>query len=257
MNTKTLEYFFQKMDLSINKTISKNDEMYNYARSVLHSDEEAQSYYLGTGREVVENLIKMFLSLGIDPEIHDLLDFAAGYGRITRWLVPVFHSVTMSDLEQDMLDFQTREFGVKGFLSSTDPDAVSKKQEKFDVIFVFSLFTHLPQATWFSWLKSLAQLLRPQGLLIFSTHSYELFSELNPDRFGDQSSWEEEFVFWEVNETEGRLDTSVYGSNITKESFVKRCISETNHLEFIWRFKRGEFDRYHDIYVAKSTKGHS
>ena len=249
----TFDDFLVKMEAGVVRAISENDEMFRYARAALPSDAEATTYYLDTGRELATGLLKGLLESGIDPETVDLLDFAAGYGRVSRWLAPVLRSVTVADLEPDMLDFQRQVIGVDGYCSSTNPDAPVAGGRTFDVIFAFSLFTHLPDASWPLWLGALAAALRPGGRLVFSSHSYELFALLNPGEYADRGNWTREFVFWAGNETGGRLDASHYGSNISSESYVRRRIAETTQLCDVRRFPMGEFDRYHDIYVA--TRG--
>jgi hypothetical protein len=119
------------------------------------------------------------------------------------------------------------------------------------VVFVFSLFTHLPDTSWRDWLRALTGLVRPGGHFIFSTHSYELIAQLNPVEFGNPKTWIEEFLFWEVNETNGRLQSSVYGSNVLKQSYVRRAVDELPGFELIYHYKGGEFDRYHDMYVIR------
>jgi 2-polyprenyl-3-methyl-5-hydroxy-6-metoxy-1,4-benzoquinol methylase len=247
---KNLDQFLQKMETGVARVISEKDEMFRYARAALPSDTEATAYYLDTGRELATGLLKGLLASGIDPASVDLLDFAAGYGRVSRWLAPVLRSVTVADLEQDMLDFQRQVIGVEGYCSSTSPDAPVAGGRTFDVVFAFSLFTHLPDASWLPWLGALSAALRPGGRLVFSTHSYELFALLNPAEYADRGNWYREFVFWAGNETGGRLDASGYGSNITSESYVRRRIAETAGINGARRFPMGEFDRYHDIYVA-------
>jgi 2-polyprenyl-3-methyl-5-hydroxy-6-metoxy-1,4-benzoquinol methylase len=252
---KKLESYIAKMNDRVNKVISPKDEMFNYIRTRMPNEESTQSYYFDTGRELAVNLLKYFMDVALQPEKLDFLDFAAGYGRVTRWLAPAFGSVTAADLEQEMIDFQRREYGVNGFVSGDSPQSLETHVKNYDVVFIFSLFTHLPDHTWRAWLRSLAALVRPGGYLIFSAHSYELFAQLNPAKFGDPDKWIDDFLFWETNETNGRLETSVYGCNIVKESYVRMAVDEVPGFELVRRFKKGEFDRYHDIYVIRNTGG--
>jgi SAM-dependent methyltransferase len=241
------------MDREVNRSISSQDEMHNYARTQIPNEEANQIYYFNMGRQLTANLLQYLISNGLDPKQLHILDFAAGYGRVTRWLATVFGEVTMADLEPSMIEFNQREFGVQGFVSTTDPRSLSSHQQNYDVIFIFSLFSHLPKSTWQTWLDSLARLVKPGGFLIFSTHSYELFAQINPEQFGDASKWVEEFLFWEDNETGGRLKTSVYGCSIVKESYVYKSVSELPGFELVRHYKKGEFDVFHDMYVIRNN----
>jgi 2-polyprenyl-3-methyl-5-hydroxy-6-metoxy-1,4-benzoquinol methylase len=251
---KQLQDFFSEMERQVCRTISPRDEMYMFARSKLPTEEATRTYYFDTGKELASGILRYLLATGLDPEKLDFLDFAAGYGRVTRWLLPTYRTVTVADLDQEMIDFHKREFGVQGFLSSTDPRILSSHRHDYDIIFVFSLFTHLPDTAWDAWLRALASLVRPGGHLIFSTHSYELFAQLEPARFGDPATWVEEFVFWEDNETHGRLETSIYGCNIVKHSYVANAVNALPGFELGCRYKGGEFDRYHDMYVIRRQR---
>lgn len=235
----------------VSDVVSTRDEMFNYARTRLSSDEAAKNYYMRTGHEVARGLVGALETQGLVPGELDLLEFAAGYGRVTRWLKPHFRSLKVSDLEQDMLDFHRRSFGLDGFLSALDPAALADHAERFDVILVFSLFTHLSRADWLEWLATLARLLRPGGHLVISTHGYPLFAELKPDEYGDPATWTEDFVFWETNETCGRLDPAVYGCNIVTDRFVLDAVSRLGNFSIVQHFPKGNLDRYHDMYVIR------
>src|ERR1700732_4371199 len=145
---KKLQELLSTMGQGVNLVISPTDEMFLHIRNESPSEEAARTYYFDTGKELATALLQHVLSVGLDPQHLEVLDFATGYGRVSRWLVPAFGTVTVADLDQEMVDFQQREFGVQGFLSSRDPTILSSHEQSYDIIFVFSLFTHLPDATW-------------------------------------------------------------------------------------------------------------
>jgi SAM-dependent methyltransferase len=168
---------------------------------------------------------------------------------VTRWLARAFRSVTAADLEPDMIDFQSRAHGVTGFVAPIEPDLIAGHSQRYDVIWVFSLFSHLPEPRWSAWLAALGRLLRPRGQLIFSTHSYELMAKVNPKRFGDPSTWVDDFVFWEANETGGRLATSLYGCSVVTPAHVGRAVAAMQGFSVVRHYKKGEFDPYHDVWA--------
>src|SRR5258706_14020787 len=100
-----------------------------------------------------------------------LLDFASGFGRVTRFLVQHLppEQVWVSDIFEDAVRFQRQRFAVQGFQSSAEPEGLTC-DEHFDCIVASSFFSHLPATTFTLWLKKLASLLRPAGMLIFSVH---------------------------------------------------------------------------------------
>jgi SAM-dependent methyltransferase len=161
---------------TVDRTVDPRCEMYSYARSRLE-EEPARAYYLDAAHELVEHLQTFLEEQGTILETTSLLDFASGYGRFTRFFVHLFREVQVSDLEPEMLAFSNEHFGVDGFLSSPDPAALPT-EHRFDVVFCFSLFTHLPAAVWSDWLRAIAGLVNEGGLLIFSTRSPALATKL-------------------------------------------------------------------------------
>jgi SAM-dependent methyltransferase len=99
-----------------------------------------------------------------------VLEFASGYGRLTRHLVPRIDRsrLTVADVDRQAVDFVRSTFGVDGFYSTSDP-AELVRPERYDLILVVSLFSHLPARTWNAWLRTLLDLLEPGGALLFTT----------------------------------------------------------------------------------------
>ncbi len=153
----------------VNRTIDPRCEMYRFAAQT-SGEQEAQNYYFHSANYLAERLLAVVEKAAIRAEDAALLDFAAGYGRFTRFFVHSFASVTTSDLDPEMMRFCGREFGTAGFASSTDP-AVIAPTAAYDVVFCFSLFTHLPERLWRKWLAVLWGFVRPGGILVFSTRS--------------------------------------------------------------------------------------
>ena len=100
-----------------------------------------------------------------------VLEFAAGFGRFTRHLARVLPGkVTCTDIQPGSVEFLHEQFGVDAFYSALNPEEICYPQQ-YDLIFVLSLFTHLPIERWGVWLKHLHRGLKPGGLLIFSVHN--------------------------------------------------------------------------------------
>jgi SAM-dependent methyltransferase len=90
--------------------------------------------------------------------------------------------------------------------------------ERFDAIYAFSVLTHMPASTQRSWLHEFHRLLRPGGLLIFSTHGSYYLSRLNNQE-------RQQFLSGQLV---ARLASAV-GSNLCNtyhpETFVRRELS--------------------------------
>jgi hypothetical protein len=144
-----------------------------------------------------------------------MLDFASGYGRLTRLLVHehLADEVTVSDILEGGMEFQAEQFGVRTILSTTNPENFTAPG-KYDLIFVASLFTHLPASTFTAWLRRLAALLTPAGLLIFTVHD----DSLAPETF-------EGGIRFESRSESRVLDVNDYGSTWVTEGYVREQVA--------------------------------
>ena len=104
-------------------------------------------------------------------EVAKILDFPCGHGRVLRTLKAAYSdaSLTACDIDRDGVDFCEATFGAAGVYSDDDLDSVQLGGD-FDLIWVGSLFTHLPADRWTALLDFLADRLAPAGLLVFTTH---------------------------------------------------------------------------------------
>ena len=153
--------------------------------------------------------------------VTSLLDFASGYGRLTRALLQRMPAerIWVSDIYGEAIDWQVRTFGVNGFASVPDPAALSHGR-KHDVIFVGSLFSHLPAELFRAWLQRLHGMLSPGGVLAFSVHDASI---LPPDQSIDGSGIR--FFPWSES---GSLDPAIYGMTYVTEAFVADAIARLN-----------------------------
>lgn len=143
-------------------TMSPNDHM-------LTANKEA---YLRTSRAGLTCVQNSIASVDKKSEsIRNILDFGCGYGRVLRALRAGYPDATITacDLMQEAIDFCADTFNaipVKGH------DDLTKivLPEKYDVIWVGSVFTHLPVERWGTLLMFFKENLAPNGLLVFTIH---------------------------------------------------------------------------------------
>jgi SAM-dependent methyltransferase len=233
----------------VNLNINSADEMLHfflYAQG--HGFEQAVAMYLDSGRRIWTTLRQIiawrFGSLDWGGRI---LDFASGYGRLTRHIVAEVSkgTVWISDIYSEGVAFQEREFGVHGIVSTTDP-----RQFPIDILFdcvlVSSLFTHLPEHRFIDWLQCLGNLVQPGGLLLFSVHDMALRRDLAP---------QPDIVFEEISES-GSLDTKEYGSTWVTERFVRSALQAALGSCPVLRIPRG-LASFQDLYVVLKEKAQS
>ena len=230
---------------SVNRMVHQDDEMFITLKKQLPEKGKAFHFYFYSGGFVAQNIQKFLIGLGLKPEQMSILDYASGYVRISRYFVNIFNNCTVSDLESQMLEFQEENFGVESFLAYPDLKNSSFPEKKFDIVFSFSLFTHLHPSIWFNWLQALSQYVVKKGYLFFSTRSKE-FARSKGENFTGQ------FNYREKNENTARLDVKKYGQMTVTKLYVEQQVSKLGkEFEYIKYFPKGEFDLYQDMHVVR------
>ena len=229
---------------ALDLAIDDRDEMLDFALAELAYDRDrALVSYFVNGIEQYEAIRRLARTRWPDrPQAGALLDFASGYGRLTRFLVhdPIAASHTVSDILADAMEFQAQRFGVKTILSAREPEEF-RAEGAYDLIFVASLFTHLPPQTFGRWLERLAALLTADGLLIFSVH----------DESVGGGAGEGGIRF--VAESESRtLDKNEYGSTWVSEAFVRETVSKIGSTMGCARLPHA-LGNFQDLYVVSPS----
>lgn len=177
-----------------------------------------------------------------------ILDFGCGWGRITRFFlrdVPLrnLHGV---DVDPDFIKVCRETFWSDQFVVCNSGPPLDYPDASFDVIFAFSVFSHLSESISLEWMKEFARLIRPGGLLAFTTRN-ETFLSLcqGLGRTGTSLSqhhsvlanlfddWDEARArlrrgeFLHVGASGGGLrDASFYGESFIPRSYVERVYGE-------------------------------
>lgn len=245
-NNKIIKVFVQNQvenPNTFNSNISENDEMYLFALRHFKGDmDRACIELLTTGKQSMDILRQIIhWHFGGFSNISALLDFASGYGRLTRFLIQELSpkKIWVCDIYKDAIMFQKKHFGVHGIVSVRDPDDFIINKT-FDCIFVASLFSHLPESKFVGWLKKLYNSLTPKGLLVFSVHDVGVLP--TGLTMGDKD------IFY-IPESESRsLDMSDYGTTYVTESFVSMVIRDMTGDSCYYRKKRGLW-WFQDLYI--------
>jgi len=203
----------------VDLAIDARDEMLGFLVDAFEGDRERALFaYFRSGASIADSLGQVLRwRFGGMDRIGSVLDFASGYGRVTRFLVREVppERVWVSDVYADGVRFQEERFGVHGIVSTIRPEDFVCA-ERFDAILVTSLFTHLPEERFVAWLRVLLGLLTPGGLLAFSVHSPEV---LSPGLVMPENG----ICFQETSES-GSLAKSDYGSTWVTEDFVRSAL---------------------------------
>jgi SAM-dependent methyltransferase len=174
-----------------------------------------------------------------------LLDFGCGCGRVLReWKNLPGTAVYGTDLNPELIDWCRAQLPFARASVNSEEPPTQFSDEQFDAVYAFSVLTHMLADAQKAWLREFRRILKPGGLLIFSTHgSYYL------PRLGKEQR--ERFL-------EGKLVVrfaSAAGSNLCNtyhpETFVRRELAagwdvaafapegaRGNPLQDAWVFRR-------------------
>ena len=202
--------------------------------------------YLADGWRTLSELM-LLLERADQPllKMPRVLEFASGHGRFTRHLVKAMGAerVVVSDVVPGAVEFSRSTFGVEGFLSASVPEQVQWPQ-RYDLVFVLSLFSHLPRSTWSRWLKVLYEAVAPGGLLVFSTHG------LKAAAF-DNVQLDAEGFFFAPSSESNAIDVKEYGTAFTSDAFVLQRIAETLGADRLVHQVPVHFWNHQDAYVLR------
>jgi hypothetical protein len=205
--------------MGVNAQISPDDDIFRFFANHPTSSNPVRDYLADGWRTMVElqDILDLY-SLTLS-RCNGFLEFASGHGRFTRHLCKKLApgQLVVSDVVPGSVDFLKDTMVVQGFYSSTDPAAVQIPGQH-QIIFVLSLFSHLPAQAWGPWLQVLYQALAPDGLLIFSTHGAKCARMESID-------WGvEEYRFYPYSESNA-LDGQLYGCAYASIDYVLRAVT--------------------------------
>lgn len=213
----------------------------------------AINYYYSVGNESANNLISILRSLDVEPRGLSLLEFASGYGCVSRHLAKMKEqfSLASSDIHPQALEFMRTSLGIEKVIASANDPKQFQCGEQFDVVFALSFFSHMPQSTWGRWLKTLYEHVRPGGYLIFTTQGLTSAQYLgNPPIPADG--------FWFSPTSEQKdLDVSEYGQTICTLEWVYRQVRDLLQVPLTY-YRAGYWWGHQDVYaIAKPGNGKS
>jgi SAM-dependent methyltransferase len=147
------------MALSVSRDIAEQDRMLGAASGL--------DYYYHVGRQnlfLIGNLLRLRQCyIRGAGNVQTILDFASGFGRVTRWLRAAFPHAEIHAYDIDPAGPEWCEAHL-GVTSVKRP-----LLNKYDLVWAGSVFTHLPQDAAITLLDQLKSFPRREGILAFTT----------------------------------------------------------------------------------------
>jgi hypothetical protein len=220
--------------------VAAGDEMLHYALAEQFQHRGLALFaYLRSGLTAAETLEQVLAwRFGEPGRTPSLLDFAAGWGRVTRFLA---QPVGAGRITAGAVDFQRRLLGVETVLSTPRAEDL-RLDRRFAAVAACSLFTHLPDSSFRRWLARLWRAVDDGGLLIFSVNDEAVL-------FSGRAMPERGLYFEPVSENV-ELGSEDYGTTWVAERFVARALDEAcgGAVPYV-RIPRGLW-HFQDLYVV-------
>ena len=103
-------------------------------------------------------------------EMDTILDWGCGCGRVMRhWAGLPRTSVFGCDINPKMIDWCEANLGFADVRVTGLEPPLPYADSSFDLVYAFSVFTHLTEALQHSWIRESLRVLKPQGYLLMST----------------------------------------------------------------------------------------
>ena len=109
-----------------------------------------------------------------------VLDFGCGCGRVLRyWQETGAEGLRGCDYNPDLIGWCQENINfAQTFVNKFSPP-LDLPDASLDLAYAFSVFTHLDEAMQFAWMREMGRVLRPNGLLVVTTHGASYLNELS------------------------------------------------------------------------------
>lgn len=168
-------------------------------------------------------------------------DFGVGWGRILRFFMKDVEEGNLfgSDCYREALDICRKTLPRLNFIENDISPPVSFEKKSFDIIYLFSVFSHLSEESHLMWIQEFARCLKPNGLLIATTRSRQhilLLDKMRTKREKSQGLYQSTSAveaFQNVADTLRQYDTGKFcffpsggGGPLTSSFYGEACIPE-------------------------------
>lgn len=178
-------------------------------------------YFYASGQLGSESIKNMLLRSNLTMEtFKHVLDFGCGCGRIIRhWQNVTGPKFYGTDYNRKLIHWCKKNlvyatFGLNGLEAK-----LNYPSERFDLIYAYSVFTHLDEELQNAWMKELIRILVPGGYLLITTHGRERFFQLDSMQI-------EAFERGEMIVLRGNRSGTNYCSAYHPEAYVRKNLAK-------------------------------
>lgn len=225
---------WQPKDFSALRALQKRYDIRRVSTAMSPGETMPGPNYLWVGQSAIE-VIMAAIAASQAKEIRHVLDLPCGHGRVLRHLAQAFPQATIdaSDVDEEGVQFCAKAFGARPLVSRADLTMMSFPAE-YDLIWIGSLFTHLPYGITRRWLTHLSGQLSPTGIIVATFHGRwtTRVQKISP-HISDEAKWAgimEDFIgkgygFRSYETEEGHsFGEGSYGVSVSKPHAIVKMI---------------------------------
>lgn len=213
----------------------------------------SDEHYLSVG---ISALRAVEMARGDGPAPCRILDLPCGHGRVTRALRARFPeaAITVCDIDRQGVDFASSRFGAHGIYSRGDFRSLALGKA-YDLIWVGSLITHLPEVETRRLLDCMMRHMSPHSTLVVSSHGDFVAERMRSWTYGLASSSARALLEDHAHWGYGYRDypnSKGYGISLISRRWVDRALRDSP-LRLDDYVERG-WDNHQDILVLRLSE---
>lgn len=172
-----------------------------------------------------------------------ILDFGVGWGRFYRWLLRDFspESIIGADVDPEMITLCKQDMPFGRFEQIPAEPPYTFRDNEFDLIFLYSVFSHLSEESFKKIIKEFERITKPGGFVAFTTllgrHLDVWASQAEArkhiyDQIGfDLIKWRQkaidgDFLFVPTGGGSSSRPASFYGEAVITESYLRKFLRD-------------------------------
>lgn len=158
------------------------DELFeSVSRVIIPTDSmfaQNTDHYYSVGASAMSSIYMALNLHKVEPgNVRRILDYACGYGRVIRWLRAAFPDAYIKGVDADRASAEAAAV-LNVETAHLDITLSERLGDKFDLIWVGSLFTHLMSTETARILRYLRSHLSDSGIIVFTTHGVDVFERV-------------------------------------------------------------------------------